>query len=438
MKKTFLIILLALSAYAAMAQKVTVKKGGTLKQLDGYTMGQYRQCIDNDRLPVFELIPDGKVSRKEKAYDIVGFCAYCGKTYNAFIVADGSKHYVITRDDAVDASALDTWNASFETRHQALVCDVESAADAYIRALDVQYNEAKDFIDRFNEASELALSTAAKRRDSIMNVAQTVRDSLVQVQEEINAKAFNKWKQGLSASTRAAIDKVIILSGGLSSPNSAGGCDATVVYANRTDDVIKYISWTGRAKNAVGDYVRNEIGGGTTFKGRLTGPIEPGEINSATWDCIIYNVTADELVLTSATVTFMNGKVLNLTQADLKAMENMPSKETDIAEEAQREYDALSAIAQREYREVKDSEKVKTTETKLPQNKTFVNVIEEHGSKAMPHYLPKRVYADIYSAYDKINDARIKLQNFEMRYNMSIQDPSKKIFEEFDNKVIKK
>ena len=104
----------------------------------------------------------------------------------------------------------------------------------------------------------------------------------------------------------------------LSSPNSAGGCDATIYYKNISNKTIKYFDWTGYCINAVGDRVLCEIRRDEIYRGRDTGPVRPGKSSGGTWNCIIYNWSAKKIILTGVEIEYTDGSYLNISQNELK------------------------------------------------------------------------------------------------------------------------
>ena len=99
--------------------------------------------------------------------------------------------------------------------------------------------------------------------------------------------------------------------------------------ANQT---IKYITFQGYFTNPVGDKVRNEIGGGTIWKGRGVGPIGPRPTTLDNFDerfddfeakydfdnQRFYSQTASYFHMSSITIQYMNGRTITLTGEKLK------------------------------------------------------------------------------------------------------------------------
>ena len=113
---------------------------------------------------------------------------------------------------------------------------------------------------------------------------------------------------------------VKILKAYLSSPNSAGGVDAHLVWKNVSKKTIKYLTWRGYPINAVGDAVECEIRGVSESGGRVTGPIKPGTTYGygKYWECLWYNYSAKKLVLTGIDIEYMDGSTMRINQNELK------------------------------------------------------------------------------------------------------------------------
>lgn len=113
---------------------------------------------------------------------------------------------------------------------------------------------------------------------------------------------------------------VKILKAYLSSPNSAGGVDAHLVWKNVSKKTIKYLNWSGYPINAVGDPVSCEIRGISESGGKVTGPIKPGTTYGygKYWECVWYNYSAKKLILTGIDIEYMDGSTIHINQNELK------------------------------------------------------------------------------------------------------------------------
>ena len=150
----------------------------------------------------------------------------------------------------------------------------------------------------------------------------------VHMQDSLDAiQAAEDQKEALRLdSIRKAnrIDKVKhsikIIKAYLSSPNSAGGVDAHLVWKNVSKKTIKYLTWSGYPINAVGDAVECEIRGVSESGGKVTGPIKPGTTYGYGyyWECLWYNYSAKKLVLTGINIEYMDGSTMRINKNELK------------------------------------------------------------------------------------------------------------------------
>lgn len=137
----------------------------------------------------------------------------------------------------------------------------------------------------------------------------------------INA-AENKRQDSLKRTRRIELLKntIKIKKAYLSSPNSAGGVDAHLVWKNVSNKTIKYLNWRGYPINAVGDPVSCEVRRTIEGGGKVTGPIKPGTTYGygKYWDCLWYNYSAKKLVLTGIYIEYMDGSSININKNELK------------------------------------------------------------------------------------------------------------------------
>lgn len=150
-------------------------------------------------------------------------------------------------------------------------------------------------------------------------------DAIIAAQAEQEEKAAYKERVRLDSIRKAnRIDQVKhsvkIIKAYLSSPNSAGGVDAHLVWKNVSKKTIKYLTWSGYPINAVGDAVECEIRGVSESGGKVTGPIKPGTTYGYGyyWECLWYNYSAKKLVLTGIDIEYIDGSTMRINQNELK------------------------------------------------------------------------------------------------------------------------
>ena len=104
-----------------------------------------------------------------------------------------------------------------------------------------------------------------------------------------------------------------------SNPNSAGGVDLHVAWQNLSEKTIKYISFESIPYNAVDDPVKCTIRQTSSFKGQVTGPIEPGTVygENYRWSCAWYNNTIKRAAIVGVKIDYMDGSSVTIGQNDI-------------------------------------------------------------------------------------------------------------------------
>jgi hypothetical protein len=105
-----------------------------------------------------------------------------------------------------------------------------------------------------------------------------------------------------------------------SSPNSAGGVDFNIIWQNKSNKVVKYITFEVVPYNAVGDIVECTIRNSSTFRGQVTGPIKKNKWNGygTTWSNAWYNNTIKKIKVTGVDIDYVDGTSETLYNTDIK------------------------------------------------------------------------------------------------------------------------
>ena len=229
--------------------------------------------------------------------------------FNAFIVDYKGEIWVLQSCDVQDNTLLKARSAKMlstkqdlETRQQALSKELDSLVAIYTK-------ESTDSLEYYKKLK----TQLPQIRDSVVNVVkakyQYQRDSI-----------FNNWLKNQTASVRRAASVIRIDETRLGYPNSVGGCDYHLYFTNLSSKTIKYLRWSGQVYNRVNDPVYCEIRRTSTFSGRDTGPIAPGENGGGCWDCIVYNYAADTVKLNSITIDYTDGSHFSLSASDIRTL----------------------------------------------------------------------------------------------------------------------
>lgn len=95
--------------------------------------------------------------------------------------------------------------------------------------------------------------------------------------------------------------------------NYVGGVDINISFKNLSKKSIKYITFTARFKNSVGDNVYCDIRNSSTRNLEYTGPLNSGRSDTAYWDAVIYNWNCSQIHFDEIEVTFMDGTTHTMT-----------------------------------------------------------------------------------------------------------------------------
>lgn len=247
--------------------------------------------------------------------------------YDAYIVEYNNKRYLLPQSSVEDNSLLLGINSALREEYEALVGEISQLDREVLSMVATHKKICKEKI----AYHKMLKNTLPAVIDSVRNVA--TEEYLVMVNDR-----RDKWYAALPKSTKNAYAKLSIADAYLSGPNSASGCDYTFVYTNKSNKTIKYLYWEGEFYNAVNDPVHCDIRGNGWFRGRDTGPVEPGESGGGVWECVIYNWSADHLKLSQVTINYMDGTTATIGARDLERLILEPT-ESDLYDEYGSVYD---------------------------------------------------------------------------------------------------
>lgn len=186
---------------------------------------------------------------------------------------------------------------------------------------------------------EIRIQYENKNYDKVVQLSKILHNKFLGVPEDIEAQKMVKDIQKIkeAEAEKAAEDKAKLLVEQTQSaqtkarsimrisdiypsePNSAGGVDLTIVWKNNSDKVIKYVVFSVEPYNAVNDVVSSEIGSGSTFNGKETGPFKKGKGSSGNtyWENAWYNSTIKTVKLIKVEIEYMDGTMITLENEDL-------------------------------------------------------------------------------------------------------------------------
>ena len=199
----------------------------------------------------------------------------------------------------------------------------------YIETVETAESEAKKIanyaskISREKERIEFLKKEISnienKFIDDYNSKNQKIKDSLsvaIEKQIKVAEKDFaSKFSAKTISNATNVIDDIKYY---LSGPNSAGGCDFHFTAKNRSEKVIKYLHISVSFKNAVDDYVYDDIRDTKTMYAKDTGPYEKWNTIGGVWECLIYNYSAHTPVIHNIRIEYMDKTSVTLTLDDIK------------------------------------------------------------------------------------------------------------------------
>lgn len=219
--------------------------------------------------------------------------------FNAYnkVVSQDEKRYQTAHDKAVESSKL------YSDGELAAAKDLATQAD---------YPGALNHLDNILKIDSSNSSVSALEID--------YKNKMISIEAEKKAKEEAAAKQKAIADARSAITVASLYT---SAPNSASGVDLHIVWQNNSSKAIKYISFTVTPYNAVGDPQKCEIRGYSSFRGKVTGPINPGATygNGKQWEVAWYNNTIVSAKLNAIDITYMDDSTLSLDQTQVQYLQ---------------------------------------------------------------------------------------------------------------------
>lgn len=268
----------------------------------------YRACIEYTDFKQKKL-------KKPQTLKVRGYANKSQQSdYDTYVVEIKDILYFIPGTSVKDNSSIDAENERLNKQLDSLTLSIEQARIEYER----EYHSIKKaYTDSLEKYKYLKLTLPL----TIKSVEKQIEDDFKAIEDE----EHNDWYNGLSASAKRTYDNVMSFSSGiLSDPNSVGGCDYTLHYKNKSNKTIKYVNFTIDFYNAVNDRVYCEIQGGSSRSCKDTGPVYPEEWGGGTWDCVIYNYSADYAKISHLSIIYTDGSSTSVSASDVKQLLSEP------------------------------------------------------------------------------------------------------------------
>ena len=183
-------------------------------------------------------------------------------------------------------------------------------------------------IDAINGLGEITLDS-----ETAINDATALYNALSRSEKAgvTNYSVLTAAKKTLSELKQAEKDKkdieealkvIHVKSVSIGSHDSVGGAYLYFNFVNVSDKVFKYVNFTVRFKNNVGDWASDEITGYSSSSCYYTGPVNPGEGTKSGWHWGKYygwDITQAEL--TALSIDFMDGTHMSFSSKQIAAVQ---------------------------------------------------------------------------------------------------------------------
>ena len=99
-------------------------------------------------------------------------------------------------------------------------------------------------------------------------------------------------------------------------PNSAGGVNVDILVTPVGPGIIKYAIFDVTPFNAVDDAVSSAIGGKSTMRLKVTGPLDASASKTESWRNVWYNGTIAYVKIVAVELDYMDGTILSFDLSD--------------------------------------------------------------------------------------------------------------------------
>lgn len=243
--------------------------------------------------------------------------------YDAYVVTIKGKNYIVSESNIVDNDYLN--NVNKELSHQ-----FESFNDSLNRYSTKQYSkQLLNIINTRIDSCNKVVSYYRSNKESLIikRARERVENKINKFTKEYQARrdSYSQWVSTLPLSVQKDANILAIPESYLS-VGYFGVCDYNMYLVNLSNKPIKYLTWSGKVKNSVGDYISCEVRHVSSFSGRYTGLCNPYCDDYASWEGILVNGSADEMVLTSIKIVYTDGSVKTIGKQSLDYISRIPNK----------------------------------------------------------------------------------------------------------------
>ena len=243
--------------------------------------------------------------------------------YDAYVVKIKDKHYLVSSSDVVDNTYLDNKSACVQRLYQNLKDSVDHCSPSKV------FDGLMDMVDaKIKTCSDSAMFLRFNKEKIFESWAR--RDALADVEDDIKRykarrENYFNWVSTLPVSVQKDA-KILAIPESYIDAGYVGLCGYAMRFINMSKKTIKYLTWSGRVKNAVGDYISCEVRHTSSFSGKYTGPCYSLCDDFAEWDGVLYNGSADQMILSSVKIIYTDGSSATIGKQSLDYLTNIPQE----------------------------------------------------------------------------------------------------------------
>ena len=371
----FLLVLLLICAPALSQDKTAVVKAKTIiYEIPALPYpSDSRKAFDTSVLKT-------RTIKKETELPIITL-ANCHRSlcYDAYIFSLKKKYYLARSVDVKDTSFIASANSILIGQHQALLNERDSSIKTHERSFDSILAATSEKIHSY----EQLISTNSQHRDSLLRkkIDDYISDD---IKKHSYKNRYKEWVSTLPIGIQKDAEALAITYSSIGC-GYFGVCDYEMWFINMSPNkTIKYLYWTGKVKNGVGDYISCDVKRTSTFSGHFTGPVKPYDYDTVSWDGVLINYDADSMILQSIRILYTDGTSRTIGKKSLEYMCNIPSELSYYATFDSRpsRFDSMSE------KEVKDDPEINKIITEFEKDFNETQVIYQNRC---------RVLKDLYS-----------------------------------------
>lgn len=347
--------------------------------------------------------------------------------YDKYVVQYKNKLYLIDPGDTYDSSFIERKNnelLSFQKQIQDSLRSLRHLSDSTFDALMF-------IISKAEEPYKNKIRDYRKNKDSI--VFQRIWDYTQEeaISSRENRKHYYEWANSLPQEGKIAAKALVITESDIE-VGYYGVCDYRFNFINLSPKVIKYLYWSGRAKNAVGDFITCDINHSSTISGQYTGPCYEFQNTANIWEAILVNSSANEMVLSSIRIVYMDGSSLSIGKKAIEYLMTVPKSEIalnclwsqyedftldNLSEEVEKDYYLRYKKEEIEKDLIKQQRNYQDTINLFGEVKGYATTYQDNPS-AFRSYLLKSKYSffkynkDYYRCIDRYTESKNKEKEY--------------------------